>query len=35
MKYETFIGGFSFKIAVLNIFGKFLEKHQQQGSYSA
>ena len=32
MKYETCIGSFSFKIAVLNIFGKFLEKHQWQRS---
>ena len=34
MKYGTSIG-FSFEIAVLNIFGKFLEKHQRQSSQSA
>ena len=35
MKYGTLIGRFSFKIALLNIFGKFLEKHQQQSSHLA
>ena len=35
MKYGTSIGRFSFKIAVLNIFGKFLGKHPRQSSYSA
>ena len=34
MKYGTLIK-FSFKIAILNIFGKLLEKYQRQSSYSA
>ena len=34
MEYGAFIR-FSFEIAVLNIFGKLLEKHQLQSSYSA
>ena len=35
MKYEISIGRFSFRIGVLNIFGKSLGKHQRQSSYSA
>ena len=35
MKYGAFIKSFSFRIAVLNIFVKFLKKHHQQSSYSA
>ena len=35
IKYGTSIGIFSFKIDVLDILGKFQEKHQRQGSYSA
>ena len=35
MKCGTSTGRYSFTIAVLNILGKFLEKHQEQSSYSA
>ena len=32
-KYGISTAGFSFKIAILNIFEKFIEKHQRQSSY--
>ena len=34
IKYGTSTGRFTFKIVILSIFWKFLEKHQQQSSYS-
>ena len=35
IKYGASIRSYSFRIAVLNIFKKFLKQHQQQSSYSA